>query len=203
LAERAGNLERLAMLDQLTELPNRRYLEMNLALRVSELQRYGWPFGVLLIDIDHFKQVNDTYGHEVGDKTLKMVARTLSYSSRVFDVVGRWGGEEFLAIVSHIEPAQLWNVAERLRVMIGQSILEVQEGLVQVTASIGATMAEPSEELDRVLRRADRRLYEAKRAGRDRVVAADPGEEAPRHEQRPYEIIEPSPDARSGAGRKA
>lgn len=183
MAERIGNLERLAMLDQLTELPNRRYLEMSLALRVSELLRYGWPFGVLLLDIDHFKEVNDRYGHQAGDRTLKMVARTLSYSSRVFDVVGRWGGEEFLAIVSHIDQAQLTNVAERLRAMVERSMLELPEGLIQVTVSIGAAMAEPREEVDRLLRRVDRRLYEAKRSGRNLVVAACPGEEPARHQE--------------------
>lgn len=180
MTERISNLERLAMLDQLTELPNRRYLEMNLALRVNELLRYDWPFGVLLIDIDHFKNINDTYGHDIGDRALKMVSRTLSYSSRVFDVVGRWGGEEFLAIVSHIDAVQLFNVAERLRAMIAQSILELPEGLIQVTASIGASMAEAGEDADKVLRRVDRRLYQAKHDGRNRVVASNPDETSPK-----------------------
>jgi len=180
MTERISNLERLAMLDQLTELPNRRYLEMNLALRVNELQRYAWPFGILLVDIDHFKEINDTYGHDIGDRALKMISRTLSYSSRVFDVVGRWGGEEFLAIVSHIDDVQLLNVAERLRAMIEQSILEIPEGLIQVTASIGASMAEPGEDADKLLRRVDRRLYRAKNDGRNRIVATSPGVEPPK-----------------------
>jgi diguanylate cyclase (GGDEF)-like protein/PAS domain S-box-containing protein len=170
LSERVTTLERLAMLDQLTELPNRRYLEMNLALRCSEQQRYSWPYGVLLADVDHFKSINDQFGHEMGDRTLRMVARTLQFGSRVFDVVGRWGGEEFLAIVSHVDNEQLGQVAERLRALVQSALIESASGLVQVTVSIGAAMADPGEEVDHLLRRVDRKLYLAKEGGRNRVV---------------------------------
>jgi len=170
LAERITTLERLAMLDQLTELPNRRYLEMNLALRQSEQQRYGWAYGVLLCDVDHFKSINDQFGHEMGDRALRMVARTLQFGSRVFDVVGRWGGEEFLAIVSHVEGDQLGAVAERLRALVQSAMIESAQGLIQVTISVGAAMADPGEEVDHLLRRVDRKLYLAKENGRNQSV---------------------------------
>lgn len=170
LGERITTLERLAMLDQLTELPNRRYLEMNLALRHSEQQRYGWPYGVLLCDVDHFKSINDRFGHEMGDRALRMVARTLQYGSRVFDVIGRWGGEEFLGIVSHVDDEQIVAVAERLRALVQSALIESVAGLIQVTVSIGVAMAEPGEEVEHLLKRVDGKLYQAKENGRNQVV---------------------------------
>ncbi|MBN2357910.1 MAG: sensor domain-containing diguanylate cyclase [Deltaproteobacteria bacterium] len=171
LGERITTLERLAMLDQLTELPNRRYLEMSLALRHNEQQRYGWPYGVLLADIDHFKAINDRFGHEPGDRALRMVARTLQYGSRAFDMVGRWGGEEFLGIVSHVDSGQLSALAERLRALVQSARIVSAADSIQVTISIGAAMAEPGEEVDHLLRRVDARLYQAKANGRNQVVA--------------------------------
>jgi len=95
LEHRAEELRRMALLDHLTEVANRRYLEMLIESRLAELERYGWPLGVLFVDVDHFKEVNDTYGHTAGDHVLRMVARTLASAARSFDVVGRWGGRSF------------------------------------------------------------------------------------------------------------
>ncbi len=172
LTERLRSLEKLAMLDALTELPNRRFLDGTLDKRQSELSRYGWPWGVLLIDIDHFKRVNDTYGHDVGDAVLRMVAKTLAHSARVFDVVGRWGGEEFLVVLTNIDPAGLAVVAERMRMVVSTASLEVegQSKSLRATISIGGAVAEPDQSVAETLKLADERLYQAKENGRNRVV---------------------------------
>jgi len=98
--EQARKLQDLAYLDGLTGIANRRFLEQTLEARLNEAGRYGWALGVIMMDIDHFKAVNDTYGHEAGDRVLQMVARTLRGATRSYDLVGRWGGEEFLAILT-------------------------------------------------------------------------------------------------------
>ena len=98
------DLQRKVFLDPLTEIANRRYVDTGLPVRFDEMTRYGWQFGVIMMDIDHFKDVNDRYGHDIGDEALKMIARTLLNSSRSSDIVGRWGGEEFIAIISNVRP---------------------------------------------------------------------------------------------------
>lgn len=170
--KRLAMLERLAMLDELTNLPNRRYLEMRLASKVNELERFGLTFGVLMVDIDHFKAVNDNYGHERGDQVLRMVARTLRYSSRAVDSVGRWGGEEFVAIVAKVDAKGLLEIAERLRNMV-KSSTHIEDGQeLGVTISVGAAVAEPGQSVEQLLKQADEQLYQAKHAGRDRVCVA-------------------------------
>ena len=169
LEERLAELERLALLDPLTHLPNRRYVESHLQARFAELRRNDWPFGVLYIDIDHFKSVNDRHGHETGDKVLQLVARTLDADSRPFDIVGRWGGEEFITVVANsADVSRLSQVGERLRAMVAQSALREQPRL-RVTVSAGAALANPDDTIETLLRRADEKLYQAKNAGRNKV----------------------------------
>ena len=167
--ERIDDLERSALLDHLTQMPNRRALDEELAAREARLNRYGRVYGLLMIDIDHFKQVNDTWGHEVGDKLLRMVARTLSATTRGGDQVGRWGGEEFLAILSAESREALLTTGQRYLAMVRQSSMPGPEGPLTVTVSIGAALATAWDVVDDVVRAADERLYEAKRAGRDRI----------------------------------
>jgi diguanylate cyclase (GGDEF)-like protein/PAS domain S-box-containing protein len=167
--ERLAELERLALLDPLTHLPNRRYVETHVQARFAELRRNDWPFGVLYIDIDRFKSVNDKHGHETGDRVLQLVARTLAANSRPFDIVGRWGGEEFVTVVvNSADTLRLSQVGERLRVMVAQSALREFPRL-RVTVSIGAALASPEDTLETLLRRADEKLYQAKAAGRNKV----------------------------------
>lgn len=168
LNERVRELERLALLDPLTGLPNRRYLEIQLGSRMDELTRYAWPFGILLMDIDDFKQVNDLHGHLVGDRVFRMVARTLSANARVFDVIGRWGGDEFLAILTNVDQGRLAQVAERFRYLVESSQLE-EPAAISVTVSIGATLATPEDSVESLLERADGLLYRAKDSGRNQV----------------------------------
>jgi diguanylate cyclase (GGDEF)-like protein/PAS domain S-box-containing protein len=164
-------LEELALVDPLTRLANRRHTEANLQRRIEELNRYGWPFGVLYIDIDRFKKINDRYGHTTGDKVLKLTSLTLQNSLRPFDFLGRWGGEEFVAIVINVNEEQLLQIADRALRLLEQSDLRVEAGKIHVTVSMGATMAKPSDTLEELLERADQLMYQSKAAGRNRVSA--------------------------------
>jgi diguanylate cyclase (GGDEF)-like protein len=163
-------LRRMALLDPLTELGNRRYAEITLGSRLSETSRYGWTLGVLFVDLDHFKEINDRHGHDTGDDALRMVARTLRHTARASDFVGRWGGEEFLVLLPNATEAELTAAAERFRALVESSGLRLPSGFLNVTASIGATLARPEETPESVVRRADALMYQAKREGRNRVV---------------------------------
>jgi diguanylate cyclase (GGDEF)-like protein/PAS domain S-box-containing protein len=171
---RLRDLEEMAYTDKLTGLGNRRATERTLRIRHHEAARYGWVFGVLFIDLDHFKAVNDRRGHKVGDDILRLVARNLEGSLRVFDYAGRWGGEEFLALVVNVDRARLGEIAERCRMLIENSALpDGGEGL-RVTVSIGAALARPEEDLESLIVRADALMYESKAAGRNRVTIEEP-----------------------------
>lgn len=169
LRRRVALLEKLSSLDPLTHLPNRRSMEASIASRLAETQRYGVTFGVLFIDIDHFKSVNDTYGHETGDHVLRLVAKTLARSLRPFDLSGRWGGEEFLALILNVDAAHLGVVAERVRVLIAETRIPRGDQYLSVSVSIGATLARADDSLEMLLDRADQCMYRSKMAGRNRV----------------------------------
>jgi len=163
-------LQRIALLDPLTEVGNRRYAEMNLKFRLAERERYGWPFGILFIDIDHFKKVNDRFGHEVGDDVLRMTARTLAGSLRSFDLVSRWGGEEFLALIINVDSRSLLSVAEKLRKMAEQSSITYDSENIRITVSIGGTLALSSDSVETIVRRSDELMYQSKMEGRNRTT---------------------------------
>ena len=163
-------LSHLALIDELTHLPNRRHFNLQLDRRLAELNRFNWPFGVLMIDLDHFKQVNDGHGHHVGDQVLHLVARTLLANCRSLDTIARWGGEEFAAIIANVREDELGKVAEKLRAMVETSGLrESSSAPVRVTISVGAAMARKNETAADLMKRVDAMLYAAKRAGRNRI----------------------------------
>jgi diguanylate cyclase (GGDEF)-like protein/PAS domain S-box-containing protein len=168
--ERAAGLQEMAFIDQLTRVGNRRFAELVLAERLDEMQRYGWSFALLFIDVDHFKKVNDEYGHAVGDRVLQMVARTLEGLARSHDFVGRWGGEEFVMLLVNVDFDALRSVAERVRSLVERSGLPTEQGTVEVTVSIGAAAVRPEDSVEDLIKRADERMYESKRAGRNRVT---------------------------------
>ncbi len=167
---RIKELEGLALLDNLTQLANRRYIEKELMARFAEHERVEISFGVLFMDIDHFKKFNDTYGHDVGDQVLKFVADTLSRNSRPFDLVGRWGGEEFLGIIRNVTPEKLEFLGNRLRVLVEKSYLVVGAEKLSVTLSLGGTLMRGDDTSDTLIKRADTLLYESKRQGRNRLT---------------------------------
>lgn len=164
-------LENLAFLDTLTGIANRRYLEIFLEAKFNELRRLGWSFGVLFIDVDHFKEVNDNYGHPAGDLVLTMLGQTLLKNCRSFDLVGRWGGEEFLFVLGNLESEkQLLTIAERLRILVASTWVTWNHDPIRVTISLGATRVRPGDTPETLVKRADRLLFQSKAAGRNRIT---------------------------------
>jgi len=131
--------------------------------------------GVLFIDADHFKDVNDTFGHKTGDAVLRMVAKSTASGLRSADIPFRWGGEEFLVLLPGADEVGLYTTAERIRTLIENSWIQEGEAQARVTVSIGATMALPTETADDLVDRADRLMYASKNGGRNRVTG-DAGE---------------------------
>jgi len=164
--------EESARLDALTGVANRRRFEEVLAAETSRAERRERAVSLVLIDLDHFKQVNDTYGHQVGDEVLVEAARRLHRSARVQDIVARFGGEEFAVVVVDAgnEP-DLAAAAERFRLAIASEPFVLETGVVSVTASVGAAQMVCARPEDLVAA-ADAALYDAKRSGRDRTVVA-------------------------------
>lgn len=167
---RVRELEQLALLDNLTQLANRTYLLREIEARFEEMRRYGIPFGLLFMDIDFFKRFNDTYGHDVGDAVLKLVANTFTANSRAFDVYGRWGGEEFVGVIRSIDAEDLVVLGNRMRVLINQSFLMHDEARLGVSISLGATVAKPDDTAESLIKRADQLLYRSKKEGRNRLT---------------------------------
>lgn len=169
LAEKVKELEVLAVTDPLTKLYNRTKLEEQIGREIERATRYGAAFGVILMDIDHFKQVNDRYGHQTGDRVLAEVARVLKVCSRATDMVGRWGGEEFLVLCPETDLAGLTAKAERFR----QALEEYEfPGVGHKTSSFGIAAWRAGDAAQDLLSRADAALYRAKESGRNRVVQA-------------------------------
>lgn len=163
------SLKKEVYLDPLTGTGNRRYGEMILATRLFEWKSHGVPFGVIFLDIDHFKSFNDRYGHKIGDEVLIMAGKTITNLLRRMDVVARWGGEEFVIVLQNITADFLVSAAERLRRFIEKSFLMVGDEQLAVTASLGATLAQVDDTLESIVERADRLMYVSKTSGRNRV----------------------------------
>ena len=164
----------MAILDPLTGLHNRRYMASHLATLFDDASRRGKPLSVLLIDIDHFKAVNDSHGHDAGDAVLREFATRIRRDTRGIDLACRLGGEEFVVVMPDCDLAKAYQVGERLRQCIEAAPFEVggKVGLLQVTASVGVGALELDDGApEHVLKRAYEALYCAKRDGRNRVVA--------------------------------
>lgn len=170
LQSRIKELEQLALIDPLTQLPNRIHVQTVLQSHLNEMKRIGISFGLLFLDIDHFKNFNDTYGHDIGDKVLKTVANTLQASRRTYDLMGRWGGEEFVGIVRSVDKEQLAVIADRQRRLISGSTIQYKDKRLNVTASIGATIVNSEDTEVSLLERADHLMYLSKNSGRNRVT---------------------------------
>ncbi len=168
---RVVELERLAFRDALTGLPNRRFMELKVEQGLEEHVRFDRLYGLLLFDLDRFKSVNDSHGHDVGDALLKAVSETLSHGLRPVDIVGRWGGEEFLVLMPDLDAIGLGDLAERCRALIAQSSVPNSSNRVSVTASIGATVLSHADTAESAIRRADELMYQSKKSGGDRTTA--------------------------------
>jgi two-component system cell cycle response regulator len=172
LRQRNEDLDRISRTDGLTGLRNRRHVEEYLAKLTSLARRNVEPIAVLVIDIDHFKSVNDDHGHDAGDAVLREVAGRLQDSVRLEDMVGRWGGEEFLVVLPNTADQGAAELAERLRQVVADTPCRLTDGdAVQVTISVGCA-ASLIDDAGRLVRSADAAMYEAKQTGRNRVVVA-------------------------------
>ncbi|HSB03017.1 MAG TPA: GGDEF domain-containing protein, partial [Anaerolineales bacterium] len=162
---------RVAMTDPLTGISNRRHLEGRLRAVIAEFLNNGNRPGLLSIDVDHFKQFNDTYGHNTGDSVLRMVAQTLRHALRATDSTGRWGGEEFIAILHDMRDEEDLRVAaEKVRTLVQHSRLDVDGQGLTVTISIGGTLVLAGDTAESFVARADQLMYRSKQAGRNRVT---------------------------------
>ncbi|MGM0691680.1 MAG: diguanylate cyclase, partial [Pseudomonadota bacterium] len=159
--------ERLAVTDKLTGIFNRHRLDQALEEETRKAERYEETFGVLILDIDHFKPINDRFGHRAGDTVLREFVDVLRHNCRQTDILGRWGGEEFLIIAPHAEKATLLTLAEKLRTAIEATTFRDVE---RVTTSIGASVYQHGDNPDTLIKRADDALYEAKRQGRNTLA---------------------------------
>lgn len=168
--QRVKELEELALVDPLTRISNRRHLEEQYGIMSAERDRIGIGIGLVLIDLDHFKQLNDMFGHLQGDEVLKRVAETLTMALRSFDLVGRWGGEEFLCLCRDVNQDSLSKITEKLRMLIENMTVRTPDGVqIPITVSIGATLSQKYEYWKSAFQRADSLLYRSKANGRNQV----------------------------------
>lgn len=170
LLELSKKYDLLSRKDELTGLSNRRDIIEKLKDEVSRFERTGHVFSVLMADVDHFKKINDTYGHECGDYTLKKIGSTFLNNTQKRDVVARWGGEEFLIFLPETGVEQALKTAERLRLAIEKNDIRYGEGIIKITTSFGAAAYHKGQTIDELIKRSDISLYQAKKQGRNRVV---------------------------------
>ncbi|HXA75997.1 MAG TPA: diguanylate cyclase [Candidatus Acidoferrales bacterium] len=164
-------LEELALTDPLTGLPNRRAIEDWSARQLSGAARHGFPIWVVLMDLDHFKNVNDTYGHDAGDTVLKKFGEVLRANTRLSDISGRIGGEEFLLVLTHADQSSVAVVLGRIRQQLAAERFEWNGSAIHVTASFGVAgfSGKKAPEFKQLLKQADAALYRAKDLGRNRI----------------------------------
>lgn len=171
LRQQLEELREMAMFDPLTSVANRRYIEMNLESRLEELKRYQWNFAVMFIDVDNFKSLNDTFGHITGDKVLKMISGTVVNSLRSFDMIGRWGGEEFVVLLVNVQPDDIFKITDRFRRLIENSKFMLDNGNhLSATVSIGASIARVDDDKESIIKRVDELMYQSKKRGKNCVT---------------------------------
>ena len=174
-------MRRTSLVDTLTGVNNRRFLEQRIGEEIDRSQRHDEPLSCLFLDIDHFKSINDTYGHQAGDYVLAMVAGMIKKQLRNNDVLARYGGEEFVALLSNIDENLSTDIAERIRRSIKELKLKYNEQNIEITISIGSSTYHPSKApsissakvATKLIHSADKALYYAKNNGRDRVASGE------------------------------
>lgn len=166
-----AKVQKLSVTDELTGVFNRRGLKQLAERELSRARRFGHPLSAILFDLDLFKEVNDTYGHRVGDQVLTKVAQTCDSEIRRMDILGRYGGEEFLVILPETTIGPGIETAERLRKSVASQTINTDQGDVSMTISLGVTsLKDGKEEFAGLIDRADQAMYKAKRAGRNCVM---------------------------------
>jgi diguanylate cyclase (GGDEF)-like protein len=173
LNEHTRRLTDLALTDELTQIANRRSFVASVEAEIARCNRQHDAMAFFLLDIDHFKAVNDTYGHQTGDEVLRQVAKLVKKTLREYDIFGRIGGEEFGIFLAETDHDTSMAVAERLRQQIAEEILYVDGGELRITMSIGIALARDKTSFEQLYADADAALYQAKHTGRNRVVLAE------------------------------
>ncbi len=172
LRAQQDTLQEQASFDALTGLPNRRSIMNTLEQELSRTMRTGQPIGVVMCDLDHFKNLNDTWGHLAGDAVLRETARRMQSVARPYDTVGRYGGEEFLLVMPRCDEEGSVSLAERVRTAVGETEMSLDEGTFTVTLSLGITTSGLVQDAAALIDIADMALYRAKHGGRNRVELA-------------------------------
>ena len=164
-------LSGMAMHDELTKLPNRRYLESFLNYKLSQYKHFGQKFAVLFADIDNFSTFNNNYGHDAGDAVLKNIAATMRKNMKKDDLIGRWGGEEFVGIFTISNEYEGTIIAEKLRAVIEQTEINCEGENLHVTLSVGVTSVKMDDTAESIVARADHLMYESKSKGKNRITS--------------------------------
>lgn len=208
--KRITELDDAAFRDPVTAVGNRRFADAKLRISLAEVQAQvtlgrhrerGLQTGLIFVDLDRFKVVNDRHGHLAGDKVLAMVARTMAANLRTTDFVARWGGEEFLAIVFNVDGQRLLSLAEHLRLLVSTSRLTgVADGPIGVTVSIGATLMRGDDSPESLMERADQLMYRSKQEGRNRVCSDVPQPSCSRDDAAGYPPPVPPPHPSTAVG---
>lgn len=171
LSARSETFEQAALTDALTGMNNRRYFDDALKEYLREFARIDKPIGLMILDLDHFKNVNDTHGHDTGDEVLRSVAKCLKDFTRYHDVAARLGGEEFAVVAPNLDLETLGKLADRIRRAVSALTITSGNVALKVTTSVGLAVWDRKESSEEFFKRADRNLYKAKREGRNRVCA--------------------------------
>jgi len=169
--EERKRVEQTIFFDDLTGIGNRKHIENRLKFALDDYKVSRVEFCVLFIDIDHFKDLNDSYGHLAGDKVLRFIANTLRQNLRATDSCGRWGGEEFLALILDIDLEGAKVVAEKIRKLVEQARIQDGKSNLGVTISIGASLSHRDDTVESIIQRTDELMYKSKQSGRNRVTA--------------------------------
>jgi diguanylate cyclase (GGDEF)-like protein/PAS domain S-box-containing protein len=162
--QKVRELEKEINIDPLTGLANRRYANISLERILFEWQRHKIPFGLIFIDVDNFKLINDKYGHAAGDEALRVIAACLESGMRAGDIVARWAGDEFLVIIQNIDIENLRAIAQKLLMLVAASDFKFKNEILRVTISGGAALAKEGDTIDTIIMRADQSMYENKQS---------------------------------------
>ncbi len=166
--KRINELNTQILIDPLTGVGNRRFADARLQSAYADAKTGDFSAGILFVDVDHFKQFNDVHGHEMGDRVLKMVARTLKNNLRATDALARWGGEEFIVILQDVPTLQaVSDIAEKLRNLVAHSNVSRNGDILSVTVSVGGILFNPLETIAQNIERADKLMYKCKQNGRN------------------------------------
>jgi diguanylate cyclase (GGDEF)-like protein/PAS domain S-box-containing protein len=163
------DLEHQGLVDNETGIPGRKFLEMHLAARLDEYQRLGLPFGLVYADVDNYGKILERYGRFNAAKVLRMIALTFHKNIRYFDIVGRWDAEEFLIIFLNIDESRLDIVANKLRLLVAESYISVETGVLNATVSMGACLVQRYDSVDGLVKRAEQLMMHSKWRGRNKV----------------------------------